>query len=305
MPSSSSSAAHHGIQPARIPPLAHAPANQSIPPSDTTSHPAARHHPLHPRAATRAPFHAHALPRNPDVAARPPPPPQLHPSPPARTLSTASSLCREHRPRTALPTIGKVDSTPKTIAATVKSRAHSRLASFGRIRSRGSQQSVERNTSAAELLPSPELPPLRHTPSFTSSHKRSEPSTASYYSSETTLSDDKLHDEKSFDEPRPSFVRDAQRNPSAELRGRSEDSTCDPTEQYRRLVESRPRMMHQTSSRLLRMTEDDRPFTRVSNTSFCACAPISPGDVVPSFHMSNTAATELSKCLRPSPTRLS
>lgn len=208
MPSSSS--AHHGTTSARIPPLAHAHASRSIPPSDTdtTPHHPVRYHPLHPRAATRAPSHAHALPPDPDVAAQLPPPPPipappLHPSPPARTLSTASHLDREHRTRTALPTIGKVDSKPKTIAATVKSRAHSRLASFGRIRSRGSQQSVERNTSAAELLSSPELPPLRHTPSFTSSHKRSEPSTASYYYSETALSDDKFHDEKSFDEPRP------------------------------------------------------------------------------------------------------
>jgi hypothetical protein len=290
MPFSSSSGT-----PARIPPLAlhaHAssdrsPSPTSIPPAETTS-PARRFHPLHPRAATRSPSHAHALSTHPDVAASalpatllllPTPPPTPH-SPPARTTSKASSLRREHRPRTALPTIDKVDSRPKTIAATVKSRAHSRLASFGRIRSRGAQQPAERNTAVTEPLTLSELPPLRPTPSLTSSHKRSEPSTASYYSSETTLSDEKYHDSKSFDEPRKSFARDTQRNASFERRGKSEDSTCDPTEQYRRLVESRPRMMHQTSSRLLRMTEDDRPFTRVSTTSPCACAPISPGSAV-------------------------
>ena len=128
-----------------------------------------------------------------------------------------------------------------------------------------------------------EPPPLRHTPSLTSSHKRSEPSTSSFYSSETTLSDEKYQDSKSIEEPRQSFARDTK--PTAfvteQREKRSEDSTCDPTEQYHRLVESRSRMMHQTSSRLLRMTEDDRPFTRVSSTSPCACAPIRPGVAVP------------------------
>jgi hypothetical protein len=291
MPSSSSSGT-----PARIPPLAHhahassdrttspSPSPASIPPAEPTS-PARRFHPLHPRAATRSPSHAHALPTHPDVAASvlpatllllPPSPPPTPQSPPARTPSKASSIRREHRPRTALPTIDKVDSRPKTIAANVKSRAHSRLASFGRIRSRGALQ-----PTVTEPLPLSELPPLRPTPSLTSSHKRSEPSTGSYYSSETTLSDEKFHDSKSFDEPRKSLARDTQRNASFERRGKSEDSTCDPTEQYRRLVESRPRMMHQTSSRLLRMTEDDRPFTRVSTTSPCACAPITTGAAVP------------------------
>lgn len=128
-----------------------------------------------------------------------------------------------------------------------------------------------------------EPPPLRHTPSLTSSHKRSEPSTSSFYSSETTLSDEKYQDSKSFEESRQSFARDTKPNAFVtEHRGKSEDSTCDPTEQYHRLIESRSRMMHQTSSRLLRMTEDDRPFTRVSNTFPCACAPISPGVAVPS-----------------------
>ncbi|KAJ8612400.1 hypothetical protein MRB53_037441 [Persea americana] len=37
----------------------------------------------------------------------------------------------------------------------------------------------------------------------------------------------------------------------------------DPTDQQAQLILDRSRMMHQTSSRLLRMTEDDRPFTRV------------------------------------------
>ena len=252
----------------------------SIPTAGTTSPPpSSLPHPSPlplPRAATRSPY-AH-----PDVAARPTTPP----SPPDRSTTTTTlsgPLDCEHHPRTALPTIDKVDSKPKTIAAAVKSRAHSRLASFGRIRSYRAQQPTERNTSVTEPLHTTEPPPLRHTPSLTSSHKRSEPSTSSFYSSETTLSDDKYQDSKSFEEPRQSFARDTKPNSfvAEQREKRSEDSTCDPTEQYHRLVESRSRMMHQTSSRLLRMTEDDRPFTRVSSTSPCACAPISPGVAVP------------------------
>lgn len=266
MPSSSSSTAVHQRTRARIPPSA-----ASIPPPETTPPPphASLSSSPSPRAPTRFPYAHH---RSPDVAAV---------SAPALSTST---LDREHRSRSALPTIDKVDSRPKTIAATVKSRAHSRLASFGRIRSRGALQPAEQNTPATETHPPAETFAPRSRPSISSSHKRSEPSTASYHSSETTLSDEKekYYDTKSFDEPRQqSVARGAQRNASAERRAKIEDSTCDPTEQYRRLVESRPRMMHQTSSRLLRMTEDDRPFTRVSNTHFCACAPINSGDAVP------------------------
>lgn len=280
MPASSSSSAHRAtLPPTSIP---HSSSLRrlnshhhdrclapSIPSAETTLPP-----PL-PRAATRSPYaHAH-----PDVAARS----TAHSPPDQSTATTAiDPLDCEHHPRTALPTIDKVDSKPKTIAAAVKSRAHSRLASFGRIRSYRAQQPAERNTSVTEPLHVTEPPPLRHTPSLTSSHKRSEPSTSSFYSSETTLSDEKYQDSKSFEESRQSFARDTK--PTAfvtEQRGKSEDFTCDPTEQYHRLIESRSRMMHQTSSRLLRMTEDDRPFTRVSNTFPCACAPISPGVAVP------------------------
>jgi hypothetical protein len=280
MPASSSSSAHRATLPPSIP---HSSSSRrlttyhhdrclapSIPPAGTTLPP-----PL-PRAATRSPYaHAH-----PDVAARSTPP-----SPPDQSTATTTTnppqqhpLDCEHHPRTALPTIDKVDSKPKTIAAAVKSRAHSRLASFGRIRSYRAHQPAERDTSVTEPLHTTEPPPLRHTPSLTSS----EPSTSSFYSSETTLSDEKYQDSKSFEESRQSFARDTK--PTAfvtEQRGKSEDFACDPTEQYHRLIESRSRMMHQTSSRLLRMTEDDRPFTRVSNTFPCACAPINPGVAVP------------------------
>lgn len=278
--------AHYNGAIARIPPSQRPPTSLSepthcIPPAETTLSPAFRS--CNPRAATRPPHaHAHARQTNPDVAARPPPPPLPTPppplplapprcNPPAQTLDCEPCSC------TALPTVDKVDSKQKTTAATVRSRAHSRLASFGRIRSRGAQQPADRIYTAVEPLPThPEPPAHRPTPSLASSHKRSEPSTASFYSSETTLSDEKYQDTKSFEEPRQSLARSSQRNPSSERKKISEDSTCDPAEQYNRLVESRARMMHQTSSRLLRMTEDDRPYTRVSIIFFVHVHPSVP-----------------------------
>ncbi|KAM0715572.1 hypothetical protein Q7P37_009070 [Cladosporium fusiforme] len=201
-----------------------------------------------------------------DVAAIPPPQaPALH--------HPAATQPSEYCPRAAPSPADKVDSKPRTIAATVKSRAHSRLASLGRIRPRGGQQPAERQHQQLPEQQQPYTPvtepprpaetyPIEPTPSVSSSHKRSEPSTASYHSSETTLTDEKFHDPKSFDEQRPQYIpRDPQRNASADRRGGSEDR-IDPKEEYHRLLETRPRMMHQTSSRLLRMTEDDRPFTK-------------------------------------------
>jgi hypothetical protein len=278
MPSSSSSpAALHGARIARIPPSI-----RSIPASETTSHlPAARPTPSSSRAATRLP-HAHRS--SPDVAAanpsRPPSPPLHHSPPPSRSASPTCTARREQRPRTALPTIDKVDSKPKSIAGTVKSRAHSRLVSFGRIRPRGLHLSSERDTLDPEpLSPVEPLPPLPR-PSFAGSHKRSEPSTASYHSSETTLSDEKYYDTKSFEESRQQpIARGTQRNSAVEQRTKLDEYPVDPTEQYHRLVASRSRMMHQTSSRLLRMTEDDRPFTRVSAT-FSLYMSTSPGSAV-------------------------
>lgn len=262
-PSSSPPAALGDRSLARIPP-----SKASIPPSASSQ----RHLPppsSQPRAATRQPY-AHSPPARPDVAA-------ISPAP-ARLDSTSRDHRCEPRPRTPSPPFsGKVDSKPKTVAATVKSRAHSRLASFGRIRSRGGQQPADLQPLATEPSTPPETYPVQPAPSLTGSHKRSEPSTASYHSSETTLSDEKFHDTKSFDEPRQQpIARDISRNTSADRRERSEDSACDTNEQYRRLVEGRSRMMHQTSSRLLRMTEDDRPFTRVSATHFRACAALIP-----------------------------
>jgi hypothetical protein len=267
--SSPSPAALHGARIARIPPSI-----RSIPASETTSHLPAAARPTHSssRAATRLP---HAPRPRPDVAAANPstrlPSPPLHHSPaPSRSASPTYSARREQRSRTALPAIDKVDSKQKSIAGNVKSRAHSRLVSFGRIRPRGLHLSSERDTLDPEpLSPVEPLPPLPR-PSFAGSHKRSEPSTASYHSSETTLSDEKYYDTKSLEESRQQpIARGTQRNSAVEQRGKLDEYPVDPTEQYHRLVASRSRMMHQTSSRLLRMTEDDRPFTRVSATFPC------------------------------------
>lgn len=163
-----------------------------------------------------------------------------------------------------------------------KSRAHSRLASLGRIRSRGSIH----NTAAAHqsrVAADAELPPSLHQPQgetvsllakpthpglaappvspsdACSHHKASDTSTLSNSSSETTRSDDKSDDIKSLEEAEiPTSTRThAFREPSQNF-----DDPAD-VDRYNRAVQHRPRMMHQTSSRLLRMTADDRPFTRV------------------------------------------
>jgi hypothetical protein len=293
MPSSSSPpAALHGARIARIPPSIR---SIRIPASETTSHPSPR--PTHSsRVATRLP-HAHHP--SPDVAAanplqQPPPPLQhSHAAPPSRSASPTFSARREQRPRTALPTIDKVDSKPKSIAGTVKSRAHSRLVSFGRIRPRGLTLSAERDTLDPEPLSPIEPLPALPRPSLAGSHKRSEPSTASYHSSETTLSDEKYYDTKSFEESRQlPIARGTHRNSSVEQRGKLDEYPVDPTEQYHRLVASRSRMMHQTSSRLLRMTEDDRPFTRVSGTFPCTRAQV-PAVWCFSLYLRNTGAMEI------------
>lgn len=163
---------------------------------------------------------------------------------------------------------GKVDSLTKTT-----SRAHSRLASLGRIRSRGSIHNTAhpRPAGVATELPSQRgetLPVKQHTvpvsPSDASSHhKRSDASTLSNTSSETALSDDKSEDIKSFDDQ--PLVRSSSWVPPKALVGGAVRRNDDPgdVERYQQAVQHRPRMMHQTSSRLLRMTADDRPFTRV------------------------------------------
>lgn len=171
--------------------------------------------------------------------------------------------------RLARSTAGKVDSATKA-----KSRAHSRLASFGRIRPRRSFQSSDqqRLADAAPALPVQrgETLPVKHvvpvSPSYARPQQRSATSTLSNNSSETTLADDKSSDVKSIDE-KPAFWLGSSNVPG-EL-DREYDDYGDVGHIQKAIpVQHRPRMMHQTSSRLLRMTEDDRPFTRVCIACF-------------------------------------
>ncbi|TKA72949.1 hypothetical protein B0A55_07542 [Friedmanniomyces simplex] len=93
---------------------------------------------------------------------------------------------------------------------------------------------------------------------------RSDLSTLSHSSSDTTLSDDKSDDTKSIEE-RPlkpaSASWDSPKQLFSSERAREDDDQGD-IDRFARAVQHRPRMMHQTSSRLLRMTTDERPFTR-------------------------------------------
>jgi len=155
----------------------------------------------------------------------------------------------------------KVDSITKSTA-----RAHNRLASLGRIRSRGSIHNAAHPRSAVVREPLPhrgETLPVQHavpvSPSETGSHKRSDTSTLSNSSSETTLSDDKSDDTKSIDEQ--PLINPAWSAPASDPSPHFDDP--DDTDPYVRANRLAPRTMHQTSSRLLRMTADERPFTRV------------------------------------------
>lgn len=144
----------------------------------------------------------------------------------------------------------------------MKARAHSRLASFGRLRSRRSlHQDLQQQAASSGENKSTQVPV---SPSDAGSHKRSDTSTLSNSSSKTTLSDDSKDDAKSIDErpSRPSFWL-ASSNVPGQFTKDYDDSGA--VEHYQRLVQHRPRAMHQTSSKLLRMTDDERPFTRVSH----------------------------------------
>ena len=155
----------------------------------------------------------------------------------------------------------KVDSPAKTTASSVKSKSgvHSRLASIGRLRSRGSvpqyQQRPQGETVSAQVPVSPS--------DAGSHHKLSDASAVSNSSSETTLSDDVKSEKKSVEQQpsRPSFWL-ASGNVPGDF-NKAHDDNAEALEQYNRLIHYRPRMMHQTSSKLLRMTDDERPFTRV------------------------------------------
>ncbi|KAI6789391.1 Developmental regulator [Hortaea werneckii] len=125
------------------------------------------------------------------------------------------------------------------------------------------QQQHPRPTVDITALPPPpgETLPARQapvSPSDVSSHKRSDGSAVSQTSSETSFSDSKS-DIKSFDDrPTPLWDQQVDNGDLPAVPASKDNSSFDRPPQQR----PSPRMMHQTSSRLLRMTEDDRPFTR-------------------------------------------
>lgn len=142
----------------------------------------------------------------------------------------------------------KVDSKPRSGVLSVKSRAQSRLAALGRTRLRGLVPLGDYASSQGEAQPV--RAPV--SPSDGSSHyKASDVSSNSKSSSETSLTDGSKSPRDRFDG-----------NPEG-WQEKEVDSYSD-IEEYERVLQRSPRMMHQTSSKLLRMTEEDRPFTRVS-----------------------------------------
>lgn len=154
--------------------------------------------------------------------------------------------------------------------AKATSRAHSRLASLGRIRSRGSIRGNVKQQDTPTALPA--LPSQRAGETYRVKHavpvshvdaslrKRPDTSTLSNTSSESSLSDEYFDDIKSIEErpSKPVFWLTTSNVP-----GDAEEDEYQPVDHYQPAPKHKPRMMHQTSSRLLRMTEDDRPFTRV------------------------------------------
>ena len=167
----------------------------------------------------------------------------------------------------------KVDSKSRTATSGTSSRAHSRLASFGRIRSRASinlKQAQKTPASPGETQTA-EVPV---SPSDAGSRKRSDTSTLSYLSSETTLSDAAKSDKNTSTEEQPAFLLSSSNIPGELAKTNKEE--CD-IERPQRLAHAKPRTMHQTSSKLLRMTEDERPFTKVRVEPF----------LVSAFHLCN------------------
>jgi hypothetical protein len=156
------------------------------------------------------------------------------------------------------------------VATTAKARAHSRLTSIGRLRSRGSVPQQPQQQQQQHQSPQPASQgetisaQVPVSPSDAGSpHKLSDTSTLSNSSSATTLSDDAKSEKRSVEEQpsRPSFWLASGNVPGDA--NKSQPSNEGALDQYRRLVQHRSRMMHQTSSKLLRMTDDERPFTRV------------------------------------------
>lgn len=150
-------------------------------------------------------------------------------------------------------------------AVTSKPRAHSRLASLYLGRFRGILQTDD------VLSQGETLPRVPVSPSDASSQPPSNASSCSNTSSETQLSDTAappiIRTRSAEDRPR---IADA----ATWMEAEKEYDTYRDVDEYEKLLRRSPRTMHQTSSKLLRMTDDMRPFTRVRSTSrVSACYP--------------------------------
>lgn len=147
-----------------------------------------------------------------------------------------------------------MDSRPKPAATSApKSKAHSRLASFSRVRLRGTVQTIDLPVQG-ETTPRVPVSPS----DAGSQDKRSGASTRSNSSFETALTDDSKSDPKSVDD------RTVRKEDAATWLDTEEDHDSYPdTEAYQQMLSKSPRMMHQTSSKLLRMTDEELPYSKV------------------------------------------
>nr|POF16443.1 developmental regulator flba [Quercus suber] len=191
--------------------------------------------------------------------------------------STTRKARRAHPPSSLPPADlpSRLSAAQPTPADTVdslakaKSRAHSRLTSLGRIHSRDNVNSATVHLPRSAALESPrgETRPTRNivpvSPSTAGPRQRSCNSTLSLSSAES-LTSDKSDDSDSFGSgSQPKYWR-----ASSDL-ARDHEEVIDHQSRLPRPSKSSPRMMHQTSSRLLRLTEDgSRPFTRDFNDLF-------------------------------------
>jgi hypothetical protein len=176
-------------------------------------------------------------------------PPHADTAPPRRHSSTSvpvgSVTDARHRSK-----VDKVDSKPRSGVLGVTSRAQSRLVALGRSTLRGiAPLSDHFSQGEAHLARAPVSPS-----DGSSQYKRSNPSSNSKSSSEASLTDDTKSSFGPFGGPPEGWQE-------------KELHSYEDIEEYEKILARSPRMMHQTSSKLLRMTADDRPFTRVSGST--------------------------------------
>ena len=164
------------------------------------------------------------------------------------TLSTSSSK----QNRTGLFTLAVLarDKTTNAIASLSEPTIRSRPSSSSLYRSAQSSPTTSSNTS---------IGPSRSTDSQTSSRENTEHSrTSSSNTSASPSSHSRTETQYSTSTQRQSLL---ETNPPSQAYA---DTAADTPPPIAFIPQGNYNKMHQTSSRLLRMTSDDRPFTRVS-----------------------------------------